>query len=150
MTVGGSGGCSGGCRRRPGWRWLWLDLWPACRWRWRGRSSCTGAHLWLTWLVSERETQLREFVAVHGILYPPHQEKCCYNNEKPIQLVHWEIKGEITISYCNPLTFQETAQLSGDLCPKEQLCRGCTCVCLFVCICTLNFIYSYNNSMQLF
>jgi len=55
MTAGGSGGCSGGCRRRPGWRWLWLDPWPVCRWRWRGRSNCTDVHLWLTWWDTERK-----------------------------------------------------------------------------------------------
>lgn len=62
MTAAGSGGCSGGCRRRPGWRWLWLDPWHACRWRWKGKSSCTDAHLWLTWWVSE--SQKRGFVCL--------------------------------------------------------------------------------------
>lgn len=62
MTAEGSGGCSAGCRRRHGWHWLWPDPWPECRWRWRGRSSSTDAHLWLTWLVSERRKQLWEML----------------------------------------------------------------------------------------
>ncbi len=71
MTAAGSGGCSGGCRRRPGWRWLWPDPWPACRWRWRGKSNCTDVRLWLTWLVSEREREIhiRGFVVACGALY---------------------------------------------------------------------------------
>lgn len=55
MTVAGSGGCRGGCRRKPVWRWLWLGLWRACRWRWRGRSRCTDARLLLIWLVSHKK-----------------------------------------------------------------------------------------------
>lgn len=55
MTAAGSGGCSGGSRRRPGWLLLWQDPWHVCRWRWRGKSNCTDAHLWLIWLVSKRK-----------------------------------------------------------------------------------------------
>lgn len=69
MTAGGSGGCSGGCRRRPEWRWLWLDPWPACRWKWRGKSNCTDVHLWPTWLVIETKRTWNRDLNTNIFLY---------------------------------------------------------------------------------
>lgn len=72
MTVAGSGGCRGGCRRKPVWRWLWLGLWHVCRWRWRGRSRCTDAHLLLIWLVSHKNLKN---LCLHMKLFPHLQFK---------------------------------------------------------------------------